>query len=123
MTERRPFLPAPVPTEGGAGRLEPRKYSWCLGYGHEARFGYWLRLRAKNQETTNVTFYLQYGLRYPYGQTFIVGVNMVKYGLKKRQGSIKMAFINLRRRYPMEEKLDAKSVSEKAKGYFGQGYN
>jgi len=23
----------------------------------------------------------------------------------------------------MEEKMDAKSVSEKAKGYFGQGYN
>ena len=36
MTERHPCLPAPVPTEGGAGRLEPRKYSWCLGYGHEA---------------------------------------------------------------------------------------
>jgi len=36
---------------------KPCKYSRCLGYGYEARFGYWLRLREKNEETINVAFY------------------------------------------------------------------
>jgi hypothetical protein len=29
----------------------------------------------------------------------------------------------LKRGGHMEEKMDAKAISEKAKGYFGQGYN
>jgi len=47
----------------------------------------------------------------------------IKYGLKKKQDSIKMALIYSKRRRQMEEKINPKSVSEKAKGYFGQGFN
>ena len=32
----------------GIDTRKPRKYSGCLGYGYEARFGYRLRLRVKN---------------------------------------------------------------------------
>lgn len=43
--------------------------------------------------------------------------------MKKGESSIKMALTFSNRRGSMEEKIDAKAVSEKAKGYFDQGYN
>lgn len=42
--------------------------------------------------------------------------------MKKKLSSFKMD-LKFQKAELMEEKMDAKSVSEKAKGYFGQGYN
>ena len=42
--------------------------------------------------------------------------------MKKKVSSFKIN-LKFQKAELMEKKMDAKSVSEKAKGYFGQGYN
>jgi hypothetical protein len=48
---------------------------------------------------------------------------VLKIGLKKSNSSIRMALTFSNKGDPMEENINVKQVSEKAKSYFDQGFN